>query len=184
MSGAEFVAVLSIGASVIAVVDACNKLRNRIKEFEDDQTLRELAAQLRLFANGIEILRQQHAGEDLDALTQDALIEVLDCCGKRIKELDVLIVSALPTQKNTGFKRTRAAIRNLRDNKRVRDILNSLQRCQQLLVFHMASVSKRRQRHQAQDPQSASERHDFVVGLLRNLHKAAYEVPVVVHVTI
>lgn len=157
MSGAEFVAVLSIGASVIAVVDACNKLRNRVKEFEDDDTLRQLAAYLRLFSNCIEILRQEHTGEDLDALTQAALIEVLDCREKRIKELDVLIVSALPSQKNTGFVRVRAAMRNLRDNKRVREILSSLQQCHQLLVFHIACVSKRRQRHQAQDQQSTSD---------------------------
>ncbi|KAF9631120.1 hypothetical protein BFW01_g1982 [Lasiodiplodia theobromae] len=139
MSGAEFVAVLSIGASVIAVVDACNKLRHRVKEFEDDETLRELAARLRLFSNGIEILRQEHTGEGLDALTQHALIVLLDCCEKRIKELDVLIVSALPAQNNTGFKRARAAMRNLRDNKRVREILNSLQGSEQLLVFHMCT---------------------------------------------
>lgn len=156
MSGAEFVAVLSIGASVIAVVDACNKLRHRVKEFEDDETLRELAAHLRLFSNCIEILRQEHTGEELDALTQDALIEVLDCCEKRIKELDALIVSALPAQNSTGFKRAMAAMRNLWDNKRVREILKALERCERRLVFHMVGVSRRRQRHQDQDQQSAS----------------------------
>lgn len=157
MSGAEFIAVLSIGASVIAVVDACNKLRNRLKEFEDDKTLRELAARLRLFSNCIEILRQEHTGEDLDPLTQGALIELLDCCEERIKELDVLILSALPSQKNAGAKRVRAVIHNLRDNKRVRETLSSLKGCQQMLHFHMATVSKRRQQHQAQDQQSASD---------------------------
>lgn len=191
MSGAEVVAILSIGASVIAVVDACNKLIDRIKEFRGSAAFVSLRSRLQLFSSNIKSLDKiTSTGVAFDEEEQ-LLRDVLQGCKDTIEELDSLLTSLLPEPNASAWKKTRHAVRAFLKDHRVRAVLEELQEYQNTILFHLSSKAEQNTRkaiflleeqkmalqmrqvstsgdvfssHSAQDPSSALYRQQMTVG--------------------
>ena|SRR2546429_605690 len=107
MSGAEFVALLGIGASTIQVVEACIKVLNRIQQFRQlNSAFQDLALQLPLLMQDIEALNSPDYRQLLDATTEKALVRVLEGCRRQLDALDKLIQTMTPTETSSKLKRT------------------------------------------------------------------------------
>lgn len=146
MSGAEVVAVLSIGASVIAVVDACNKLIDRIKEFRGSAAFVSLRSRLQLFSSNIKSLDKiTSTGVAFDEEEQ-LLRDVLQGCKDTIEELDSLLTSLLPEPNASAWKKTRHAVRAFLKDHRVRTVLEELQEYQNTILFHLSSKAEQNTR--------------------------------------
>ncbi|KAF4539676.1 Ankyrin repeat protein [Lasiodiplodia theobromae] len=138
MSGAELIAVLSVGASVIQVVDACNKLVNRIKEYRGNAAFIRLRSQLHLFASNIKALEKTtRTGEDSGE--EEALLhEVLRGCKLRIEELDSLVTSLVPCPNSSTFNKTMHAVRAFFKDHRVKAILEDLNDYREVILLHVS----------------------------------------------
>ncbi|KAF4544459.1 Ankyrin repeat protein [Lasiodiplodia theobromae] len=146
MSGAEVVAVLSIGASVIAVVDACNKLIDRIKEFRGSAAFVSLRSRLQLFSSNIKSLDKITSTGVIFDEEEQLLRDVLQGCKDTIEELDSLLTSLLPEPNASAWKKTRHAVRALLKDHRVRAVLEELQEYQNTILFHLSSKAEQNTR--------------------------------------
>lgn len=146
MSGAELVAVLSVGASVIQVVDACNKLVDRIKEYRGNAAFIRLRSQLQLFASNIKALEKTTRTGD-DSGEEEALLhEVLGGCKLRIEELDGFVTSLVPSPNSSTLSKTIHAVRVFFKDHRVKAILEDLNDYREVILLHICRETEQNTR--------------------------------------
>ena len=84
MAGAEVIAVIGLGASIIQVVDGCNKILNRVQAFRKNMAFQDIELQLPLLMKDIENLNSPEYRELIDEATERALARVLEGCRRQI----------------------------------------------------------------------------------------------------
>lgn len=137
MSGAEFIAVLSIGASVIQVADACNRLIGRIQQFHSNTEFDELTSQLRLLSHDVRAISALHNNQGHDSERDATLVGVLQDCEAQIKKLDDLIAKLIPATNATSVKRTRQGFKAFARDREVQGTLSQLNQYKQALTLHL-----------------------------------------------
>ncbi|OJD29186.1 ankyrin repeat protein [Diplodia corticola] len=147
MSGAELIAVLSIGASVIQVIDACNKLVDRIKQYRGNAAFVRLRSQLQLFASNIKALDKTATRAGDGSEEEEALLhEVLESCKLRIEELDSLVASLVPGPNSSTFSKTMNAARAFFKDSRVKAILDDLNDYREVILLHICRETEQNTR--------------------------------------
>jgi hypothetical protein len=139
MSGAEFVALLGIGASVIQVLEACTKVLHLVQQFRNNTAFQDLALQLPLLAQALESLNTPAYRQRLDAATEKALMRVLEGCRRQLDALDGLIQSMTPTETASKLKRTWHGFRSFGKDTRLREIVGVLAEYKATITLHLSA---------------------------------------------
>ncbi|PQE21684.1 Kinesin light chain protein [Rutstroemia sp. NJR-2017a WRK4] len=140
MSGAEFLAVLGIGANIIAVVDACNQIINRIQLYRHNLAFQDLILQLPLLVSAIERLRAPEYCELLDSSTEKALIRVLEGCLRQLQILENLIKDLTPSNAASKLQRTWKGIRSFGKDTKLREINGILAEYKSTITLHLSTI--------------------------------------------
>jgi hypothetical protein len=140
MSGAEFLAVLGIGANIIAVVDACNQIINRIQLYRHNLAFQDLILQLPLLVSAIERLRAPEYCELLDSSTEKALIRVLEGCLRQLQILENLIKDLTPSNAASKLQRTWKGIRSFGKDTKLREINGILAEYKSTITLYLSTI--------------------------------------------
>ncbi|KAK8216334.1 hypothetical protein IWZ01DRAFT_199787 [Phyllosticta capitalensis] len=146
MSGAEFIAVIGIGASMVQLSEACHNFLVRIRQYRDHSAFLELDTQIRLFSKHVEALQDPRAQTGLDSDLTAEFIDLLGACRRKIQELETLIESQMPKADSNSFKRVSQAIRSLLKDRRLKGILDDLASYQRIMTLHLARATWNNQR--------------------------------------
>ncbi|KAL1382438.1 hypothetical protein HDK64DRAFT_320082 [Phyllosticta capitalensis] len=146
MSGAEFIAVIGIGASIVQLSEACHNVLVRIRQYRDHSAFLELSMQIRLFSKDVEALQDPRAQTGLDSDLTAAFIDLLGACRRNIQELEMLIECQIPQAESNSFKRISYAIRSLLKDRRLKGILDDLAIYQRTLTLHLMRATWNNQR--------------------------------------
>ncbi|KAF7928997.1 hypothetical protein BELL_0247g00040 [Botrytis elliptica] len=140
MSGVEFIAVLGIASNVIAVVDACTKIQNRIQSYRQNAAFRDLSLQLPLLISAIESLRSSQYRDLLDPSTEKALVRVLEGCLRQLQNLEGLIKDLTPSDTASKLQKTWKGIRSFGKDTKVREIVGILAEYKSTIALHLSTV--------------------------------------------
>lgn len=140
MSGAEFIAVLGIASNIIAVVDACAKIQDRIQSYRQNTAFRDLSLQLPLLVSVIESLKAPPYRDHLDPSTEKALIRVLDGCLRQLQSLEALIKDLTPSDAASKLQRTWKGIRSFGKDTKVREIVGILTEYKSTIALHLSTI--------------------------------------------
>ncbi|KAI9641409.1 hypothetical protein NHQ30_010211 [Ciborinia camelliae] len=140
MSGVEFIAVLGIASNIIAVVDACTKIQDRIQSYRQNTAFRDLSLQLPLLVSAIESLRTPQYRNLLDPSTERALIRVLEGCLRQLKSLESLIKDLTPSNAASKLQKTWKGIRSFGKDTKVREIVGILAEYKSTITLHLSTV--------------------------------------------
>lgn len=137
MSGAEFIAVISLGASVIQVADACHRLINRIQDYRGNPGFDELTAQLRLLCCDLDAIKALHLRQGLDSDSESILIAVLQDCRTQVTKLEDLIATLLPPENAPSIRRKLHKLVAFTKDGRVQQVLQQLDQYKRTLTLHL-----------------------------------------------
>jgi hypothetical protein len=137
MSGAEFVAVLGIAASAVQVVETCNRIIGRIREYHQEVVFYDLRIQLELFSKEIDHLQSQNHRQAIDSDIEASLDAALRECRSQLERLDQLIQSLIPSPSSSKMKGFFQGIRSAKKSKKIQDILRVLDIYRGVILFHL-----------------------------------------------
>ncbi|TGO07347.1 hypothetical protein BTUL_0290g00120 [Botrytis tulipae] len=140
MSGVEFIAVLGIASNVLAVVDACTKIQNRIQSYRQNTAFRDLSLQLPLLISAIESLRSPQYCGFLDSSAEKALVRVLEGCLRQLQTLEGLIKDLTPSDTASKLQKTWKGIRSFGKDTKVREIVGILAEYKSTIALHLSTV--------------------------------------------
>lgn len=140
MSGVEFIAVLGVASNVIAVVDACTKIQNRIQAYRQNTAFRDLSVQLPLLVSAIGSLRSPQYRDRLDSSTEKALVRVLEGCLRQLQTLESLIKDLTPSSTASKLQKTWKGIRSFGKDTKVREIVGILAEYKSTIALHLSTV--------------------------------------------
>jgi len=144
MSGAEALAVVSIVANIVAIVDVSVKVYDRAKGFDGDlrdipRDFQEVRRVLPLISKSLQNTAANAAsgisGED----TCKALLPVLEGCHTKVEELNTIFQNVLPSKGASKWSRTLKAISSVRQDKKVKALTDRIWSDIQALAYHHAS---------------------------------------------
>ncbi|PQE18912.1 Pfs NB-ARC and TPR domain protein [Rutstroemia sp. NJR-2017a BVV2] len=134
------VAVLGIGANIIAVVDACNQIISRIQLYRHNLAFQDLILQLPLLVSAIESLRAPEYCELLDSSTEKALIRVLEGCLRQLQILENLIKDLTPSNAASKLQRTWKGIRSFGKDTKLREINGILAEYKSTITLYLSTI--------------------------------------------
>jgi hypothetical protein len=138
MSGAEFVVVLGIAASTVQVVESCNRIIGRIREYHQEVAFHDLRIQLELFSKEIDHLQSAYHRQAIDSDTEASLDSALRGCRGQLVRLDQLIQSLIPPPSSSKMKRFIQGIRSATKSKEIQDFLRVLNIYSWVILLHLS----------------------------------------------
>ncbi|KAH0533881.1 hypothetical protein FGG08_007500 [Glutinoglossum americanum] len=143
---AEAIAVVSIVANIIQLVDFGSRVLRRLEEYQSKlgeipEVFRHIKAELPVL---LDALRQTKVAIDAGCMqdeTKKALLPAVEGCGVQIKSLDDVIVKALPVSGDSWARRGRKAFGSLRYDAKVEKITVVVRGYIQTLTYHAAASS-------------------------------------------
>lgn len=139
MAGAEVIAVIGLGASIIQVVDGCNKILNRVQAFRKNMAFQDIELQLPLLMKDIENLNSPEYRELIDEATERALARVLEGCRRQISALDQLIQYLTPEITASKLQRTWKGFKSFGKDTKLREILGILSEYKATITLYLSS---------------------------------------------
>jgi len=141
MSGTEALVVLGILANVFSVVEFSNKAIDRVKEaLENTQDLpkafRTLQTLVSLVVSTLHKTEQQARARELGETTCKALVPVIQQCGKTLEDLNDILDKVVPVEGSFRWKRGLKAISSIVQDKKVEEIVKSIESYITLLTYH------------------------------------------------
>lgn len=142
----EALAVVSIVANIIQVVDFGSRVLERLKEYQSElgeipKAFRHIKAELPVL---LDALQQTKAAIDTGSIrdeTKKALLPAVEGCGVQIKALNNVIVKVLPIPDKSWAKKGKKAFRSLRYEAKVEKITAVVRGYIQTLTYHAAASS-------------------------------------------
>ena len=143
---AEALAVISVVANVVQIVDFSSKVLRRLDEFRSG--LGEIPKSFRHFSAELPALKVtlQQIGEAIEAGSvkdeiEQALIPVIEGCKEQIQLLDTLLAKILPEATDSRFRRNAKAVLSLKQEAKVESITKILQGYVGTLTLYYATIS-------------------------------------------
>jgi hypothetical protein len=143
---AEALAVISVVANIIQLVDFSSKVLQRIDEFRSG--LGEIPKSFRHFSAELPVLKVtlQRIGEALEAglvkdETEKALIPAIEGCKEQIQLLDTLLAKILPIATDSRLRRSTKAVLSLNQEAKFESITKTLRGCVGTLTFYYTAIS-------------------------------------------
>ena len=143
---AEALAVISVVANIIQLVDFSSKVLRRLDEFRTG--LEEIPKSFRHFSAELPVLKftLQQIGEAIEAGSvkdkmEQALIPAIEGCKEQIQLLDALLAKVLPEATDSRFRRNAKAVLSFKQEAKVESITKILQGYVVTLTFYYAAIS-------------------------------------------
>jgi hypothetical protein len=143
---AEALAVISVVANIIQLVDFSSKVLHRLDEFRSG--LGEIPKSFRHFSAELPVLKVTHQqiGEAIEAgsvrdETEKALIPAIEGCKEQIQLLDTLLAKILPIATDSRLRRGTKAVLSLNQEAKFDSITKILQSYVGTLTFYYAAIS-------------------------------------------
>lgn len=146
MSGAEALAVISIIANIVQLVDFTSKVVGRVKDSAQDghsipKVFRNIQVTLPLLASTLRNTEDQVKSGKIDEQTCNELRPVVEACKAQMHELKAIFDQALPAEGASGWRRGWKAISSLGKVKKVDAIARSLTDLKSSLIHHYVTKS-------------------------------------------
>lgn len=147
---AEALAVISVVANIIQLVDFSSKLLHRLDEFrsslgEIPKSFRHFSAELPVLRVTLQKVRDAIEAGSVGDETEKALIPAIYGCKEQIQLLDTLLTTILPEATDSRLKRGRKAMLSLNQESKVKSITRILHSYIRTLTFYYTVVSSTRQ---------------------------------------
>jgi hypothetical protein len=144
MSGAEGLAVISIIANVIALVDFTTDTIRRFQDFKEKQdtvpqAFHDLASRLPLISTTLGKTKARAEAGEVDEQTSKALRPVVEGCEIKLKELKRIFEKILPKGEAGKLSVFWKAWRSQSYNKTIERIANAIGHDLQALTYHHAA---------------------------------------------
>jgi hypothetical protein len=144
MSGAEALAVVSIVANIVAIVDVSIKVYDRAKGFDGDlrdipKDFQEVRRVLPLVSKSLQKTATNAASGNADEDTCKALLPVLEGCHAKVEDLSTIFQNVLPAKGASKWTRSWKAISSVREDKKVRVLADRIWNDIQALTYHHTS---------------------------------------------
>jgi len=141
---AEAIAALGLAATIIQVVDYGTKVISRLKDFrssivEAPKAFRDILVQLPLILNTLERTRLQIETGNIDKVTQDALLPVVQGCHVQIIELHKVLAKVMPDKTDSSIIRSKKAFQSVGYEKTIKEISSTLRNYVQTLTYHQST---------------------------------------------
>jgi hypothetical protein len=143
---AEALAVISVVANIIQLVDFSSKVLHRLDEFRS--SLGEIPKSFRHFSAELPVLKVtlQQIGEAIEAgsvrdETEKALIPAIEGCKEQIQLLDTLLAKILPIATDSRLRRGTKAVLSLNQEAKVESTTKILRGYVGTLTFYYAAIS-------------------------------------------
>lgn len=143
---AEAVAVVSVAASIIQLVDFSSRAFRRLEEFNSKldnvpKSFHHIKVQLPLLLATLKQIEQAIASGVIKHETEIALLPVVNGCKVQIDALDTIIDKVSPTVNDSWAKRSRKAFASLKQESSADKICSTLKGYVQTLAFYQAAAS-------------------------------------------
>ena len=151
MSGAEALAVISIIANIVQLVEFSSKAISRVKEYGEDaqdipKTFRDIQIGLPLIGHTLGEIQTRVADGQVPEEKCKALKEVLRGCKAKLAELNIIFEKVLPQDGASKGKRVWKGLRSLWHDKEVDRISQGLWRSlQSLTLSHVVTAPTSRE---------------------------------------
>lgn len=147
---AEALAVISVVANIIQLVDFSSKLLHRLDEFQSSlgeipKSFRHFSAELPVLRVTLQKVRDAIEAGSVGDETEKALIPAIYGCKEQIQLLDTLLTTILPEATDSRLKRGRKAMLSLNQESKVKSITRILHSYIRTLTFYYTVVSSTRQ---------------------------------------
>ena len=147
---AEALAVISVVANIIQLVDFSSKLLHRLDEFQSSlgeipKSFRHFSAELPVLRVTLQKVRDAIEAGSVGDETEKALIPAIYGCKEQIQLLDTLLTTILPEATDSRLKRGRKAMLSLNQESKVKSITRILHSYTRTLTFYYTVVSSTRQ---------------------------------------
>lgn len=144
---AEALAVVSVVATIVQLVDFTAKVLSRLNEYhtqagEIPTSLRDIKAELVALKDALQHTEQAIVTGTLGATAETALKPTLERCEGQVKALDDLCAGILPAIDDSSWKKTQRAVRSIKLEPKVENVTKSLRGYIATLTFyHVAALS-------------------------------------------
>jgi hypothetical protein len=141
---AEAIAALGLVASILQVVDYGNRVIVRLKDFrssivEAPKAFRDILVQLPLILDALERTRLQAESGDVDKVTQNALLPVVQGCYVQIRKLHKLLAKVMPERTDGSLQRSKKAFQSVGYEKTIKEMSYTLGNYVQTLTYDQAT---------------------------------------------
>jgi hypothetical protein len=143
---AEALAVVSVVASIVQLVDFGSKVLLRLNEFQSSvgeipKTFQHIKAELPVLVDTLEQTKTAIQTGSVRDKSKEALLPAIDGCRTQIEALDIVIGKVLPLSSDSWREKSRKAVSSLRQDGKVRKIRTDLQGYIQTLTYYHAAAS-------------------------------------------
>ena len=135
MSGAEFVAVLGLTASVVQCIDAGNKVLKQLRDFQTGSIVRrDTVIQLESLVELLDKIPLEKGQDQSLSSDNENLVKLVQGCQRHIRKLNVIIEKVAPAETDSKLKRLSKGAKFLWNN-------GELVRWERALAEYKASLS-------------------------------------------
>jgi hypothetical protein len=141
---AEAVAVIGLVASIVQLTQFGTIIEVWLNEFQSNakglpKCFREIQTQLPLMVDTLKRTQNHADAGHVSDETAKALKPVVDGCLSQVKRMEIILIKALPTKKDSSMHRTYKALSSFIHEKVVQQISSSLGSYVQKLTYHHAA---------------------------------------------
>jgi hypothetical protein len=143
---AEALAVISVVANIIQLVDFSSKVLHRLDEFRSGvgqvpKSFQHVSAELPVLKATLQNVREAIEASSLSEETEKALIPAIEGCKEQIQVLDSLLAKILPNTTDSRLRRSTKAVLSLNQEAKVENITKILHSYIRTLTFYYTVVS-------------------------------------------
>jgi vacuolar-type H+-ATPase subunit I/STV1 len=143
---AEVLAVVSVVASIVQLVDFSSKVLHRLEEFQSNaaevpKSFRHLKAELAVLGDTLRQIKEANDAGSVEVRTERALLPVIEGCCEQVAQLDTVLAKTLPEANESWRKRSKKAIVSLHQDSKVESIARILRNYIRTLTFYYAAGS-------------------------------------------
>ncbi|KAF2866229.1 ankyrin repeat-containing domain protein [Massariosphaeria phaeospora] len=143
---AEGLAVVSVVASIVQLVDFSTKVIRRLEEFhstagEIPKSCRHINTELPVLSTTLQNISRDIETDSVDTGIRDALIPVIDGCREQIAQLDAILAKTLLTTNDSWRTKSKKAIVSLHQEDKVENITKILRNYIATLTFYHIAAS-------------------------------------------
>jgi len=142
---ADPLAVVSVVASIIQLVDFGTRVLKRLEEYQSNarqipESFRHIKIELPIL---LDALRQTKAAIDSGSMHDDTkkVLHAVEGCKTQIEDLDAIVMKVLPAPGDSRTIRSRKAFSSLRCDGKVKKITTIVRGYIQALTYHAATTS-------------------------------------------
>ena len=139
-------AVIGLVSAIVQFVDFGNKVVGRLNDFRESidevpKTFRKIHDQLPLLINALRRTQDQADAGLVSEETAKALKPVVEGCLAQVKQLEDILLKALPSEKDSTWSRRIKALASLAHDKAIQQITSELESHVRVLTYHQATSS-------------------------------------------